>query len=418
MTSASCDQHATSLRVSNLSPYAARPHFPGRTKAGLFFLKTTKDGLRHKRVTHLILRVSLLLALLQLLMLPKWLAPKPQRPMQQPTTWSPSRWPADSLSDEPFLPPRDRNATWPGPVVAYGLLCHNNETAAGVVALITSLWLPTDLFVIHVDAKAGLGLVAMLHHHFANTRNVVVLAQSFQSGWGEVELLGAELELIKSALDLHKMLPWELFLLLDGTTIPLQSLGTLKYKLEPLAKQQLNSVYDSRTGPHALTCNYFTSLLNICSCNFHRGYCADLSCTTFNRTPKSRPVFKGTQWVILTRPFAQHAALEAQDWLEFFGGSFAADETFFPSVLESVSDKFKGSDLALNNVFKVWSTWGCASYKPARKNGDGPCYLGRKEWPLIQQAQKDGYLFARKVRVDQTDLQRMITNSLIGGQYS
>ncbi|KAI8608318.1 core-2/I-branching enzyme-domain-containing protein [Chytriomyces sp. MP71] len=342
-----------------------------------------RQRLRHALVWTI---VGLLLLLHQLLLAS--LSVRPHRRLQSPTVWplagldragATNAIARDSEADlaSVFSAPLRRNtstasssnaiATVIGPAIAYGILCHNQDTASGAMDLINSLYLPTDLFVIHVDAKAGLELIKKLHQFYSSVSNVVVLDRSYNSEWGQVELMGAEVALLDRALLLEKEFPWDLFLLLDGSAIPLQSLQTIKAKLTPVLQNQWNSVYDSRTGTHSSTCTFWNSLFNRRDCGFHRGYCIDLACKQFVKTPGGNPVYKGTEWIILTKAFAKHVLQVSEGWLDFFGGSFASDEMFFPSILESVSDQFKGSDIVFNYMFK--ETRNGPWFKKLRKRG-------------------------------------------------
>ncbi|KAJ3070558.1 Mitochondrial dicarboxylate transporter [Podochytrium sp. JEL0797] len=295
-----------------------------------------------------------------------------------------------------------------GARTAYGILCHNNETISGSIDLIGLLWTPHDLFLIHIDSKAPPALVQSLHRHFSQTQNVIVLESAFNSGWGQIEIIGAELSLLQHALHLSTthLFEWDMFVLLDGTAFPIQPLHTIKQRIQTLYQVGENVVYDTRGGTHRLTCTPLTSLINIAECNFHRGYCADWTCKKWHRTPHGAPVYKGTQWVVLTKPFAKHAVESdaAREWKSFLGGSFGSDETFFPSLLES-SVEFRGTvaegEGDQNVMFKQWSTFGCKTSKPTRGHGDGPCWLGGMDWEVIEKAMEDGFLFARKFKVDE-----------------
>ncbi|KAJ3101687.1 hypothetical protein HK100_004504, partial [Physocladia obscura] len=74
--------------------------------------------------------------------------------------------------------------------------------------------------------------------------------------------------------------------------------------------------------------------------------------------------------------------------------SFAPDELFFQSILANKKNQHLNEDLKF--VFKIHSDKGCSSYKPARARGFGPCTLGGNDWNDISEAQKNGFLFARK----------------------
>ncbi|KAJ3095018.1 Beta-1,3-galactosyl-O-glycosyl-glycoprotein beta-1,6-N-acetylglucosaminyltransferase [Phlyctochytrium planicorne] len=282
------------------------------------------------------------------------------------------------------------------PRTAYAFMVHSNETISGIKDSISLLWHPSDHFFIHIDAKADVSSYRDLQAYYEFNENIHILPISYNSNWGTVEILAAELALLTEAV--KEIYPWDLFILLDGTSFPLKPLNEIKRALEPIARAKQNYIHDSYTGLVKTCTNLIVSFLNIGICNFHRAGCSNLMCSRYDYSPNHHIVWKGSQWVILSRDFANYAILDpvAKDWATFFGGSFGSDEMFFTSLLVN-HDEFSKTivDGSFPYIYKSWSRFGCRSYKPERGYGDSPCYLGIKDFEHIQKS--PGFLFARKL---------------------
>ncbi|KAI9360441.1 hypothetical protein DFJ73DRAFT_82576 [Zopfochytrium polystomum] len=334
----------------------------------------------------------------------------------------------------------------------YGFLVHDSETIAGIHDTIGLIWDPRDHFVVHVDAKVNSSTFGELVARYQRVGNVHILDVSFDCGWGTIELIAATREILAFARmlspssavstplplgpqsvnerDKRHALPstvqgsansWDFFILLDGTSFPLQPKAFIRNRLAALAASNRSVIFDELSGRYR-TCNPLTSLLNIHICNFHRAHCAGFfDCTRFVNTPASGAasvVWKGTQWVGLTRAFADYVMedhLASGAWLDFFAGSFGSDETYF-ATLAMGDDRFRAlleDDGRL--VYKKWSSYGCEAYPPPRGYGDGPCYLGIEDWEAGLEKAIDrgsgGFLFARKLKASEDELKRRILKS-------
>ncbi|KAJ3130982.1 hypothetical protein HK101_004865, partial [Irineochytrium annulatum] len=290
----------------------------------------------------------------------------------------------------------------PNLTIAYAVMVHDAGTIAGAVDLIALLHTPHDHFLIHVDAKVPDANHSALAASYAGWPNVHVLRESYMGEWGSVELVMAELALLNAAVALPNA-TWGLFLLLDGTSFPLHPPHVLRTFLQPFAASRRNLVFDDKT--RVKTCHsMYVSALNVESCNFHRGSCADWGCNTLHRTPGGMHVWKGSQWIILHRDFADyvvHDPVARDDWTAFFGGSFASDEMYFPTVIMNspfANSTEDGEAGIFEYMFKIWSTYGCRSYAPPRRHGVGPCWLGDGDKEEVAEAARKGFLFTRKLR--------------------
>ncbi|KAJ3384448.1 hypothetical protein HDU84_002924 [Entophlyctis sp. JEL0112] len=254
------------------------------------------------------------------------------------------------------------------------------------------LYSEDDLFLIHADLSTSNSARIHLHRAYDNKPNVFVVDKlnSSRSKWGSIDLLRAEVTLVRTALLLKH--PWSVLVMLDGSTFPLQSASVIKRALEPIARQNSTVLFGAfRDKPKMLDqcdSNYASS--SICWEHAWRK-----ALRRGKTTPNNYPVYKGSQWIVLSRQAAEYAVTEsvAEPWLDFFGSAFAPDEFFFQSVLANAGwSRVDGFRL----VFKIHSDQGCRSFKPSRSPGFGPCTLGENDWDEISRAQKDGFLFARK----------------------
>ncbi|KAJ3126656.1 hypothetical protein HK100_010143 [Physocladia obscura] len=291
--------------------------------------------------------------------------------------------------------------------IAYAFLVHSQDSIDSLQESIGLLYSENDAFFIHADRtttpKKTLETLSKSYARFTNIR-ILNASVSLTSSWGSIDLLRAEIALLREALSFD-VVKWDVFLLLDGAAFPMQRPQRIRNALDPVVvgKQAvLAGAFDARGLPQVTGRN----VLEHCTETFESR--KSKSCVShawkggkgFNRakkakTPGNQPVYKGSQWVVLSRPAAEFSMRDdiALPWLKFFSGSFAPDEMFFQSILANVhwslADDFK-------YMVKIHSNKGCESYEPVRKLGFSPCTLGLADWKDIRKAQDDGFLFARK----------------------
>ncbi|KAJ3100327.1 Xylosyltransferase 1, partial [Physocladia obscura] len=291
--------------------------------------------------------------------------------------------------------------------IAYAFLVHSQDSIDSLQESIGLLYSEKDVFFIHADStttpKKTLETLSKTYARFTNIR-ILNASVSLTSSWGSIDLLHAEIALLREALWFDAV-KWDVFLLLDGAAFPLQRSQTIRNALDPVVADKqavLAGAFDAQRWKQVEGKN----VLEHCTETFESK--KSKSCAShawkggkgFNRagkakTPDNKPVYKGSQWIVLSRPAAEFSMRDDMmlPWLKFFSGSFAPDEMFFQSILAnvhwSIAEDFR-------YLVKIHSKKGCESYEPVRKLGFSPCTLGLADWKDIRQAQNDGFLFARK----------------------
>jgi hypothetical protein len=334
--------------------------------------------------------------------------------------------------------------------VAYIVLCHDEESVRGASELIQALYTSPSLtrFYVHIDLDAP-------HRAFEAVGDMLsrypveaaVMVPRIKVGWADVTMVDSELSALRTASE--KWPGWSRAIILSGTAYPIKS-ACERDKWLRETDPRMNLVHyeklwkicewgDPGTGEH---------------CKKTRGRCMDMGCTKMTATPDNGVVYKGPQWVMFSRPFAEYVltAELPKLWLDFFRGySQGADEMYFPTVLMNGPDEYRRwasvgtprgtlrwdkldpfieeeangtaqvpSDAGnvdkeslavvpdgnlhprvLRTSALMYTLWnsarrlGCPSYISDSPRGWSPCWLGREDFPDLVRSDRQ---FARKMR--------------------
>lgn len=105
-------------------------------------------------------------------------------------------------------------------VPAYLIAAHDNETIDGLAELLSQLYAPDDVFVVHLDAKvsdaAMEGIMASVPSKCSNIRFVRERISVTWATWSIVEM---ELQMLREAASME--MHWDMAMFLDGSSWPL-----------------------------------------------------------------------------------------------------------------------------------------------------------------------------------------------------
>ena len=279
------------------------------------------------------------------------------------------------------------------PTLAFGLLAHSRKTIEGLIELLDRVYSPKHLYAIHVDVKVHWDDFKFAREAMKTKTNVVFTKNRINVRWGSFSIIQAELELLYTigmyAVD-HQF-SFDYFLILDGSVYPLAPLHTIELEIASWPKQS-NVVFmnnQTRFGMDRPTCVLDDDGE---SCQRTHARCITDDCLKYSLTPNNGAIYKGTQWVVLSREFVNYLLTNPDlflDWVKFFLNAWVPDELFFQSVLLNSPMKNKRYQPISELVFTNWGA--CNHYRNPRQYS--PCYHGSRDVPLLAAS---GALFARK----------------------
>ncbi|KAI9009105.1 core-2/I-branching enzyme-domain-containing protein [Hyaloraphidium curvatum] len=283
-----------------------------------------------------------------------------------------------------------------GVAVAYILLCHDLDSALGAGEFMDAVYTHPNLtrFYVHLDAKAAPAALLALHgiaaRFPAGAANLVY--PRVRVDWGAASMVRAELLALRAAET--SWAGWRFAVVASGTSYPSQPPCEREKWLSRL-DPRANIVFYDRPWK---VCRWGSTRADE-HCKKQRGRCLDPSCSTMSHTPGGAPVYKGPQWVLLSREFAYFAANSHRSrlWLAYFeSGSHASDEMFFPTLL--MDSPFNGTSQLAPGPFihVVWNSErrnGCLSRRSTAPWGWSPCTLGTNDLPGVVRSRAQ---FARK----------------------
>lgn len=295
-----------------------------------------------------------------------------------------------------------------GIAVAYVLLCHDMDSVAGAGEFMDAVYTHPNLtrFFVHLDAKAGTDVLIALHSIVVKYPRdaAIIVYPRMRVEWGAVSMVKAELLALKAAETMWA--EWDFAIVVSGTSFPVQSVCERERWLASLDPRTNLVFYE---GPWKV-CHWGATSWDE-HCKKQRGRCLDKECTRMSHTPDNGVVYKGPQWVLLSREFAFYAANShhSRRWVEYFeDGSHASDEMFFPTLLmnspfrEMAQLPAKGqngvSKPLSGMIYVFWNSWrrnGCRSYRSSAPWGWSPCLLGNNDLHDLARSDKQ---FARKFR--------------------
>eukprot|EP00835_Amoeboradix_gromovi_P003664 NODE_251_length_12882_cov_0.075334.p4 type:complete len:302 gc:universal NODE_251_length_12882_cov_0.075334:1392-487(-) len=261
----------------------------------------------------------------------------------------------------------------PNTRIAFGFMIHNEETLKGFEQFLFNYYSTNHHYLVHFDKK-------MSKIEFEQF-NVHVVDQQINAKWGRYSLLYSELLLLKMSREFK----YDYLYFLDGMTVPLRPLSTLENYLANLNPEAC-AVFDEAPSP---ACKYDHS-----ACQRTRARCVDDDCTKYDITPNNAPIYKESQWIMLSRPFIEHMFSSTQwftSWLNFFKHTGIPDESFFHTLL--MDSKFNETQLFENPMFTKWTD----CYRNPTRKGSSPCWLMEQDFIEVITADK---WFARKLSLN------------------
>ena len=274
---------------------------------------------------------------------------------------------------------------WPYNVrIVFAFMIHDSNTLKGFQEFLENYYSEQHYYLVHIDKK--------LQKVDFSQSNVHVVDQQISVKWGKYSLLYSQLLLLKLARDL----PFDYFYFLDGMTVPIKPLKELQQflvKLHPESTAMFNKL---PVPPCKINDN---------ACGRTKARCIDEECTKYTITPHGAPVYKSTQWVMLSKPFTDYMFNNPKwfsQWLNFFKHTGVPDESFFQTLL--MDSPFNKTQIFQQPMYTKWQY--CFKY-PKRK-GFSPCWLTQADYVDIVTSNQ---WFARKIEID-NELRTSLYNRL------
>jgi hypothetical protein len=286
--------------------------------------------------------------------------------------------------------------------LAYLLLVHNQNSLYSSVQFMQN---SIGHFYIHLDAKFKPEITLLKAIELMFEPGKVTFVSTVDVRWGKVDMVVATIDTLIVSLQST----WNHIVILSGDSFPLKPQEEIARFLN--LSQYNNVLFYSKP---AKVCGYYSTGWEE-HCKKQSGVCLDQSCSKMSSTPLNYPVYKGMQWIVLSRLFVTTLLRDsvAEDWLRFFGQSHASDEMFFQSYAMS-NPLFSDSLVSANNheysrkfgldsedgsadvslLYLHWNSWGgCRSVFSTQPWGWSPCQLGKYD---LQDLLTSSALFARK----------------------
>jgi hypothetical protein len=285
--------------------------------------------------------------------------------------------------------------------LAFALLVHDESTISGLYELMDVIYSVRHSYFIHVDSKVNDKIFTNLCLKLQRYRNIFVSMERYDCSWGSMDIVRAELALLRMAVNVQ---PWKFWIVLCGSSYPLHSLRYIEYKFEYLDPSS-NLVFHEK-GIYKI-CDFNLQYMDYDPCGKTLARCIDPKCSKMTNTPLNSVVYKGPQWVVLSYEFSLYVCNQpiVDDWILFFQAkSFAADEMFFQSVLmnspfrntarliQPPDDSSFHSIHSINHMYTNWEN--CKTHPLHRPKGWSPCYLGTRDYDSIDKS----FLFIRKIK--------------------
>ncbi|EPZ32413.1 hypothetical protein ROZALSC1DRAFT_28521 [Rozella allomycis CSF55] len=294
------------------------------------------------------------------------------------------------------------------PALAFLLMAHNKVTLDGLLISLSNIYSTKHLYVFHLDAKIPEEDV----EEFMGSLNIVtkayndniIFAPRINVTWATFSIIEAELNMLHAAYswstDKSQKEKWQHAILLCGSTIPVHSLRYIEQKFKFFGPDP-NIVFDSHGFEKS--CKYDEKPNHICKRTFAR--CANPECTSMIHSYNGGVIYKGPQWVVLSRNFVEFMYTEGNEYFRGWETYFKektpihnfADESFFQTLVmnsrfkdtarigdmpHNATDKVKFIDYYL---YKKWDVKNCKT-NPKIYTGDdvryfgSPCEIGLDDW--------------------------------------
>eukprot|EP00123_Amoebidium_parasiticum_P013837 comp22176_c1_seq1/m.32559 comp22176_c1_seq1/g.32559 ORF comp22176_c1_seq1/g.32559 comp22176_c1_seq1/m.32559 type:complete len:530 (-) comp22176_c1_seq1:82-1671(-) len=294
--------------------------------------------------------------------------------------------------------------------LAFLMSAHSDETINGVANNIRILYHPSHVYVVHVDAKVTQEWVDVLNRTFGHLPNFLLVNERVDVKWGQWSIVEMQQNQMTTALTLPG---WIAAVNLCGSTMPLKSLRQIDAYLNKVFLEEGKMVlhYEQGLPPCHPRTPWFHYM-----CKRTPARCLNRECTKMSGTPNNQPVYKGDNWMVVSREFAKYATTseDGKAWAQFFNGTSMPDESFYQTLIANspvFSEKIRypnGQMQSNRIVYLYWWYAPCKSY-PQTRSGS-PCYLGEKDWkdePFKRAVVEPATLFARKVYANEPIRQRI-----------
>jgi hypothetical protein len=207
-------------------------------------------------------------------------------------------------------------------MIAYFLLLHRFPEQ--FKRLFKSIYMPGNIYLIHVDKTSGPAMVADIAEFLAPYQGAEILP-SRRALWGGYSLVDAELRGMKRLLEMDKN--WKYYINLSGQDFPLKTQAYIKEYLSGHVDTQFIRLANQKTTRPDTMNRINTIFIEAFQKMFRTGLARKF---LQGATP-----YIGTQWKVVSRRFCEHVCHSplASRFKRFYRFSFIADESFFQTVM-------------------------------------------------------------------------------------
>ena len=236
-------------------------------------------------------------------------------------------------------------------MIAYLILVHRYP--GQFKRLFRAIWHPANYYLVHVDKRSGVELLAEIQDFLLGFTNASLL-KSESMLWGGYSLVDAELRGIEKLLKIGS--EWEFFINLSAQDFPLKSQTHIQDFLgRNIGNDFIKMANQSKFRPDTLS--------------RIENYCIELS-NRILRIPIKRPYLRGVtpyignQWMILSRKLCEFVSYspEVERFKRFYRHTFIADEGFFQTVIMNTS--YKGTIVNDDKRTIDWVPLGTIKLRP------------------------------------------------------
>ncbi|MCC3374060.1 beta-1,6-N-acetylglucosaminyltransferase [Cohnella sp. REN36] len=196
---------------------------------------------------------------------------------------------------------------------------------------INAIYDPWNVYLLHIDVKAGESYKQMVEQAFANFGNIRIMA-SRDIAWGAWTQVDIQLEAI---IELLSQCDWDYFVNMSGLDYPLKSQAYIKEYLRVHPSNYIH-VVDEPEG-HRYAAERFRYDLDE-EGNLIRGEEKPMFAESF---PGMQSHF-GSGWFILTRSFCEYLVTHEQPKriADYYKHCLMSDESYFQTVMMNSGDRF------------------------------------------------------------------------------
>ncbi|MBB6671503.1 beta-1,6-N-acetylglucosaminyltransferase [Cohnella nanjingensis] len=213
--------------------------------------------------------------------------------------------------------------------IAYFIMAHQNMSQ--LFRTINAIYDPWNVYLLHIDVKAGDSYKQTVEQAFANFGNITVMDPR-DITWGTWTQVEIQLQAITDLLSNHA---WDYFINLSGVDYPLKSQAYIKEYLRVNPSNYLH-VLDEPKG-HRYATERFTYTQDEAG-NLVRGEEKPMFAESF---PGMESHF-GSGWFMLTRSFCEYLVTDSQPrrMADYYRYCLMSDETYFQTVMMNSGGAF------------------------------------------------------------------------------